>query len=96
MLILDTFVVLHRGNCFSSLATNHQPVSDSFDAAGGIDGDVAFELRDVMVQSGLSGGAIAAKQSGRGASGGTGRRAGLRSPWGNPWRFESSLAHHLS
>ncbi len=31
-----------------------------------------------------------------GASGGIGRRAGLRIPWGNPWRFESSLAHQLS
>ena len=30
------------------------------------------------------------------ASGGTGRRAGLRILWGNPWRFDSSLAHHFS
>src|SRR5262249_12434877 len=27
--------------------------------------------------------------------GGTGRRAALRSLWGNPWRFESSRPHHF-
>ena len=27
------------------------------------------------------------------ADGGTGRRDGLRSRWGNPWRFDSSSAH---
>jgi hypothetical protein len=28
------------------------------------------------------------------ASGETGRRAGLRIQWGNPWEFKSPLAHH--
>src|SRR5438876_7239553 len=28
--------------------------------------------------------------------GGIGRRAALRSLWGNPWKFESSRPHHLS
>ena len=27
-------------------------------------------------------------------SGGTGRRAGFRFQWGNPWGFESPLSHH--
>ncbi len=26
-------------------------------------------------------------------SGGIGRRAGFRIPWGNPWEFESPLSH---
>ncbi len=29
------------------------------------------------------------------AGGGIGRRARFRTVWGNPWRFESSLAHNL-
>jgi hypothetical protein len=30
------------------------------------------------------------------ASGETGRRAGLRIQWGNPWEFESPLAHQIN
>lgn len=30
-----------------------------------------------------------------GARGGTGRRATLRSLWGDPWRFESSRTHQI-
>jgi hypothetical protein len=30
------------------------------------------------------------------ASGETGRRAGLRIQWGNPWEFKSPLAHQPS
>jgi hypothetical protein len=32
----------------------------------------------------------------RRASGETGRRAGLRIQWGNPWEFKSPLAHQTS
>ncbi len=31
-----------------------------------------------------------------GAYGGIGRRASFRYWWGNPWKFESSYAHHPS
>lgn len=30
------------------------------------------------------------------AYGGIGRRASFRYWWGNPWKFESSYAHHTS
>src|ERR1700686_2399081 len=33
---------------------------------------------------------------GTGESGGTGRRAGLRIPWGNPWEVGSLLSHQFS
>ena len=29
-------------------------------------------------------------------SGGIGRRAGFRTPWGNPWGFESPLSHQVA
>ena len=43
----------------------------------------------------LTGRAIYSGSIGKRESGGTGRRAGFRCQWGNPWGFESPLSHQL-
>ena len=37
---------------------------------------------------------IYSRAAGKRESGGTGRRAGFRCQWGNPWGFDSPLSHH--
>ena len=57
---------------------------------------------DQMMSNSQDGGAVAraidAKLGAQwtGASGETGRRAGLRIQWGDPWEFKSPLAHQSS
>src|SRR5216683_5716529 len=61
-----------------------------------VEGRVTIAQTLGKVEQGGSGERVVTYRIASGESGGTGRRAGLRIQWGNPWGFNSPLSHHPS